>query len=308
MELFALPPDELERRHDELNAALDDLVGRGEPEPALEAQRALVDFWMRKGYLQEGRRHLERLLATGDPPANLRAAGLAGLGILAFRQGDDEAARRSFEEAAQVARAGGGGATLASALGGLSRVELRAGHPERTRELALQVLDLADGEAAELSPRHMLAAAARAEGDYARAEELYGETLSGARRFELRAFEAGELLNLGYVALHRGETELAVERFHGSLKIAAELGDAYLLPYSVMGAGSSALLRRDPQEAARLVAAAKAAFDRTGAAIDPGSAEEYEAAVAELGDRFEAAWAEGSKLSLPEAVERALKR
>jgi len=75
-----------------------------------------------------------------------------------------------------------------------------------------------------------------------------------------------------------------------------------------MGAGSSALLRRDPQEAARLVAAAMAAFDRTGAAIDPGSAEEYEAAVAELGDRFEAAWAEGSKLSLPEAVERALKR
>ncbi len=308
MELFALPPDELERRHDELNAALDDLVGRGEPEPALEAQRALVDFWMRKGYLQEGRRHLERLLAAGDPPASLRAAGLAGLGVLAFRQGDDETARQSFEESAELARSSGDDAALALALGGLSRVALRAEDPALTRELALQVLGLVTGEAAEYSPRHMLAAAARGEGDYARAEELYGETLALSRKLGLQAAEAGELLNLGYVALHLGDGQLAIDRFRQSLEIATELDDDYLLPYCVMGAGTSALLRGDPEEAARLLAAAKAAFDRMGAAIDPGSAEEYEAAVEELGDRFEAAWAEGSRLTLAKAAERALNR
>ena len=84
MELFSLPPDELERRHDELNAALDELVERDEPEMAL-GERGLIDFWMRKGHLDEGRRQLDRLLAAGDPPANLRAAGLYGAGVLAFR-------------------------------------------------------------------------------------------------------------------------------------------------------------------------------------------------------------------------------
>ena len=309
MELFSLTPDELERRHDELNAAIEELVRRGEPEPALESERALVDFWMRKGHLDEGRRHLDRLLAAGDPPSNLRAAGLSGAGVLAFRQGDDETARRLFEESAELARSSGDDAVLASALGGLSRVALRAGDPAQTRELALGALDLVSGEGAEYSPRHMLAAAARGEGDYARAEELYGETLALTRRLGLRAAEAGELLNLGYVALHLGNTDLAIERFRESLEIGAELEDDYLLPYFVLGAASSALLRGDHGEAARLLAAAKAAFDRTGAAIDPGSAEEYEEVLtkarADLGNDFEDAWAEGSRLTLAEAVDRA---
>jgi tetratricopeptide (TPR) repeat protein len=305
MELFSLPPDELEQRREELNAALDELVDRGEPEPALEAERALVVFWMTKGLLDEGRRHLERLLSVGDPPANLRAAGLAGAGVLAFRQGDDETARHLFEESAELARSSGDDAALMLAINGLSRVELRAGNPARTRELARQSLELASGEAAEYSPRHMLAAAARAEREYARAEELYGETLALARRLGLRAPEAGELLNLGYVALHLGKADLAIERFAQSLELAADLKDEYLLPYCVMGAASSAFARGDTEEGARLLAAVKAAFDRTGAAIDPGSAEEYEAAVASIGHDYESAWAEGSKLSLDEAVARA---
>lgn len=305
MELFNLPPDELEQRHEELNAALDELIERCEPEPALEAERALVNFWMRKGHLDEGRGYLERLLAAGDPPPNLRAAGLAAMGVLAFRQGEDETARRALDESADLARRAGDDAALVLALNGLSRVALRARDAKRTRELSLQVLELVSGDAAEYSPRHMLAAAARAEGDYASAEELYGETLAISRRLGSRASEAGELLNLGYVALHRGETQLARERFRESLEIAAELDDDYLLPYSVMGAASSALLRGDRAEAARLLAAAKAAFDRTGAAIDPGSAEEYEEARAGLGDELEAEWAEGSRLTLAEAVARA---
>ena len=72
-----------------------------------------------------------------------------------------------------------------------------------------------------------------------------------------------------------------------------------------MGAASSALLRGERAEAARLLAAAKAAFDRAGASIDPGSAEEYEEARAGLGGDFATEWAEGSELSLAEAVARA---
>jgi tetratricopeptide (TPR) repeat protein len=230
---------------------------------------------------------------------------LVAEGFVAFQQGRDEEAQELFERGSELARESGDRQGLAQAIGGLARVALRAGDSQRTRELALQALELAEDEQSQWSPRHMLAAAARADGDYARAEELYDETLALARRLGLRLTEAAELLNLGYVALHLGKREPAIERWGQSLEIAAELGDEYLLPYCVMAAGSSALAHGDTEEGARLLAAAKAAFDRTGAAIDPGSAEEYEGAVASLGHDYEAAWAEGSELSLAEAVARA---
>jgi Tfp pilus assembly protein PilF len=229
---------------------------------------------------------------------------LVGEGFAAFRQGRDADAQELFERAYDSPDRH----VQAGALGGLARVALRAGDTQRTRELAQEALELAEDEAAQWSPRHLLAAAARAEGDYERAEKLYGETLALARRLELRLQEAAELLNLGYVALHLGKTDQAVERFRENLELGAELNDDYLLPYCVMGAASSALLRGDRAEAARLLAAAKAAFDHAGATIDPGSAEEYEETHAALGGELEAEWAEGSKLSLPEAVERALAR
>jgi hypothetical protein len=71
-----------------------------------------------------------------------------------------------------------------------------------------------------------------------------------------------------------------------------------------MGAASSALLRGDRPEAARLLAGAKSAFDGAGAVIDPGSAEEYEETRAQL-DGFRTEWEEGSRLTLAEAVARA---
>ena len=221
-------------------------------------------------------------------------------GFHAFRQGRDADAQELFE----CARGSGDPQLEAQALGGLARVALRAGDTQRTRDLALQALGLAEDEAGQWSPRHLLAAAARADGDYERAEELYGETLALARRLELRLHEAVELLNLGYVALHRGDKKLAIDRFHQSLEIGAELNDDYLLPYCLLGAASSALLRGDREEAVRLLAATTSAFDRAGAAIDPGSAEEYEETYAHV-IGLEAEWAEGSRLSLDEAVARA---
>ena len=86
---------------------------------------------------------------------------LIGQGYAAFRQGRDLEARELFE----LARDSGDRQVGAQALGGLARVALRAGETERTREPALEVLDLAENEAAQWGPRHLLAAVARAEGD-----------------------------------------------------------------------------------------------------------------------------------------------
>ena len=108
-----------------------------------------------------------------------------------------------------------------------------------------------------------------------------------------------QLVAEGFVAFRQGRDEEAQKLFERSAELARESGNGQCWR------SRSAALRGERAEAARLLAAAKAAFDRAGASIDPGSAEEYEEARAGLGDDFATEWAEGSELSLAEAVARA---
>jgi hypothetical protein len=110
--------------------------------------------------------------------------------------------------------------------------------------------------------------------------------------------------------LHFGDVASARPLFEESLRGSSDAGDAYVMPYSLMGMGSLALAEGDAERGARLLAAAKAAFDKGGFAIDPGSEEEFEQGVADartaLGTRFDEVWAAGSGMSTDEAVEVAL--
>ena len=60
------------------------------------------------------------------------------------------------------------------------------------------------------------------------------------------------------------------------MQVAAETGSAQLIPYCVVNLGGGACARRDYPRAARLLSAGKAMFDAAGAAIDPGTAIEYD--------------------------------
>jgi hypothetical protein len=141
----------------------------------------------------------------------------------------------------------------------------------------------------------MTAAGTRMRGDYAAAAETYAESLRDARERVDELMVGAETLNLGYMKLHLCDAAAARPLFEESLRVSH--GNAYVFPYSLMGMGSLALAGGDPERGTRLLAAAKAAFDASGFAIDPGSDEEFEQGVAEarsaLGDRFEEVWAAG---------------
>jgi hypothetical protein len=134
-------------------------------------------------------------------------------------------------------------------------------------------------------------------GDFARAAEIYAENLADARRRGDDVFVSVETLNLGYMKLHLGEAAAARPLFEESLRLSRGAGDAYVVPYSLMGMGSLALAEGDAERGTRLLAAAKAAFDAGGFAIDPGSDEEFEQGLRDargaLGDRFDEVWAAG---------------
>ena len=96
----------LAREHDNFRAALDwSLTHDSETGPRLA--RALGDFWLARGLLQEARGWLERALAAGSPDGRLRADLLRLLGAVLYQAGDLQQAEAILSEGSQAAAAAG---------------------------------------------------------------------------------------------------------------------------------------------------------------------------------------------------------
>jgi predicted ATPase/class 3 adenylate cyclase len=100
-----------------LRAALRWALDAGEAGPAQAAAGALWGFWQQRGYLAEGRRWLEEVLAmpSGQAPTVARAKALTGAGGIAWWI-DQRASRRYYEEALAIERRLGDPARIAGAL------------------------------------------------------------------------------------------------------------------------------------------------------------------------------------------------
>ena len=132
----------LEQEHDELRAALAWSLNEpeaGDTPPATGAQARATDaqvtdvglrlagalpwFWFVHSHLGEGRRWLERALATsGRALAPVRVKAVFGLGRLALELGDVRLAAARFEEGLALTRELGDSRGIAVALGGLALV------------------------------------------------------------------------------------------------------------------------------------------------------------------------------------------
>src|SRR5216117_4277957 len=159
----------------------------------------------------------------------------------------------------------------------------------------------------------MLAAAARVEGDLSQAKAFYRQNLALHRELQRMDVVSVELGNLGAVAVLEENLSEAEQLLRESLEMAYKRGDRYLAPYELIWLGRVALGQGNPMRAATLFAAAKAQFDATGLAMDPDEGPEYEKALAAIRGAlddapFAAAWAEGHRMSLDDAVTFALGR
>jgi len=295
--------DRLEARHADLRR-LNEAALEGDESTASELSAALWIFWWQRGHMTEGRAFLERAQGIQGPH---RESVLKGLGTIAFRQGDAQAAERAFAERLQLASARGDRAALADACADLSRVALRRGDFKAVRALAERGYAAAKGldPRAIRMPLHMRAAAARMEGQLDEARALYLESRELNERLGNDQNVIGEDHNLGHVALHSGHRDEAERRFRSAREWIFNHDNAYLTPYAYLDAGVLALHDGDLDRACRLVSVATRIFEETDSIPDPDDRVELDTAVsmlrARLGERFDAISRQGRGLAHDEA-------
>lgn len=231
----------LEREHDNVRAALtwatetetqgEDRDIEARREIGLRLAAALSRFWYLNGYLSEGRRWLELLLAPYTTLATQAQArkvsdkreetptwlplymkALHGLEILAFHQADYPTARRYAEQC-------------------LALTEVFAN--DRVRAGALNTL----------------ANIAKYEGDYAQAIVLYEECLALLRALGETWSIAVALANLAGMCSERGEYERSRAFQEESLRLRRALGDTRGIAESLGHLGALAGIRQDYSQA-----------------------------------------------------------
>ena len=294
----------LEERHDTLHDLIESLFVT-DPPTAAELAAVLWSFWWQRGHMVEGRAFLER---AAELESAERAEVLKGLGTIAFRQGDADAAEKAFLQRYELVERADDRRGLADACADLARIALRRGDFAAVRKFAERGYAAATGlePGAIRMPLHLLAAAARMEGRLSDARALYLESRELNERLGKHMNVAGEDHNLVYVALHSGDRDEAWRRFRASSEWIFANDNAYLRPYALLDAGVLALHDGDLERAGRLVACAQRIFEETESIPDPDDRVELDNATAqleeELGKRFGTVWAEGRQLALAEAL------
>jgi tetratricopeptide (TPR) repeat protein len=311
----------IEREYDNLRAALGWGVQNLEVETGARLAIALWWFWIERGYLSDGRRWMETILAldgaqgpTGKAPQTMPTRTKAYLihvaGILAAMQGDYDQAVALQEAAMDVYREMGHKKGVSISLRELGLVVYYQGDYERAVRLHEQSLALAREFGTTFSIAYSmrgLAHALRAQGDLRRARTLLEESLALSRSEEHAWGMAHSLAGLGKVAYEAGEYARALRLYEESLDLARRMSLNHTILPCLEGLARVALAQGNMERAARLFGAAAALREDMGWPLPPAKRAEHDRTVAAargtLGeDAFEAAWVRGNTLPLEEAI------
>ena len=218
--------DRLRHSDGNLRASLTYLCDGGDKVETLRLAVDLRPYWQRVGALSEGRRWLERGLELPDElPRPLEGAALLAKGVLAWRQGDLEAARPALEASLSIARE-------------------------------------VDDPASSITALRSLGALAQNKADYATAKRLMQESVTLAVRAGDTEAEANSYLSLGNVALDQGLHEEADAHYRKSKELSASIADTLGLAYAIDNLGVSAWHRGDLDLATELSDQALALYEQ----------------------------------------------
>lgn len=307
----------LRRLHDErvnVRAALDfSLTEPGEAPAGLDLAGLLAFHWLGSATLREGRQWLERALAAAPAPSPQRARALWAAGWIATEQGDPDAAACLLAEARDLATRLAAEPDLAWAVALDGYAAMRAGDLARARTL------LADGLARQhrlgsldgaLAAMSGLAQTVSYLGDPA-AEAISRRALTLIEEHHLDASRPGALRSLGLelIRQHRGREATGVLR--NALREARRLKQRYGVATALEFLGWAAAGEGQPERAARLLGAARAAYRSIGATRpvpQQDRAARHTTRIRQsLGDRrFAAAYADGEGMAVPQAIRYAL--
>jgi predicted ATPase/class 3 adenylate cyclase/Tfp pilus assembly protein PilF len=220
----------LETEHDNLRAALDWSADRGSTADGLRLGGQLWRFWHRRGYLSEGRRRLEAVLACSDASANPEAfaAALHGAGTLAVLQGDLDTARVQLEQCLEIRRGAGDLAGTSATLNNLAMVANQAGDNVAARRIldeSLAIKRQLGDHWAIANTLNNLATADYHEGSFDRSRAMLHESLRIWQALGDQRHEASTLLRTAIVDQISGNNRAAEEEYKAGLAIFEALGD-----------------------------------------------------------------------------------
>src|SRR5262249_26997221 len=227
---------------------------QGRATQALRLALRLLPFWRQRGFLSEGRRWLEALLAQRDSTdtSPLFAAAYNGAGVLAMWQGDCEYARTCHETALAILHEQSerrDNAASVRAMTAMTHFRLgfladRCGdctaaqrHLERSLLLYGEIVDTAG----EQMVRSRLGLVYSHGGDRKRAKAYLEESLAYFRAHNASGAAAANLLNLGLIALEQGRLRRAMALLEESLRLNEQVGDGFASAYCLTYLGCACL-------------------------------------------------------------------
>jgi predicted ATPase/class 3 adenylate cyclase len=311
MQTLAL--DRLEADADNLRLALDGAI-QNEPEAAVRIAAAIWKFWELRGYLTEGRRWLDQVLASKAGNIHARAHALSGAGTLAWMEGDFATATDLHEQSLLFYREAGNRRGTAFALNNLAVQYIGQGEVDRGIAVAEESLALFRKEGTVLDIALSLNNLGYFElfrQNYERAAPLIEEGLMMGRRAGDPQIVANTLHSLAQVRRSQGDYGAAAGHCRECLRIAAEMQYPRMVAEGLEGLAAVLCDTGDAEGGARLVGAAAAVRALIGLAWQPVEAQEYSPVLDSLrgqlgGDGFNKAYESGRALSIDEAIHCAL--
>jgi predicted ATPase/class 3 adenylate cyclase len=300
--------------HDNVRDALAYACDTGDGERALMLAGTIWRFWWTRAAIEEPSHWYARAFGLGaEVSQTARARAIFGWAHVAESRGENELARKQFEEAAERFGRLGEMRWQILALTHLAIAYRRRGDRPRAEALNEEALELAlrNGDIRGAAVvRGNMGTDLLAAGEQERARVLLEESLEGSRVVGDVYMIASCLMNLAEIALRGGELERAAGTLRESIELFASVGDRRDLT-AALAVGSALVRRGDPKTSARLAAAADAFCAAHGIELDHDERRLIDEAVVdlreELGERFEGAWNEGAELELEAAVELALR-
>lgn len=238
-----------------LRAALDWSCNEGQDiETALRLAAALWDFWLVRGYIQEGRLWMARVLehAKASPPSRALAEALNGAGLLAWEQDDIAQAGELIEASLVVFRSLDDNLGSAWALSHLGDVALRDGRYDLAVEYCQESRRFFDAAGATIHSGWALLTLANAlwsQGKPAEARVLLNECEVLFQQLENKQGVAWVKENAGYMAQAEADYLIAGEFLEASLALFREMGDRVGIAWSLNHLGRMTMAQGDPATA-----------------------------------------------------------
>jgi predicted ATPase/DNA-binding CsgD family transcriptional regulator len=306
----------LEIDHPNLLAALNWFDRRGNDDGLLRLTAVLGGFWAAFYHYREGRSWLERALAR-IPADSSAARGRAevSLGRILAEIGEADRAERTL--AAGVGRLDpeGDAVWIASALIRRASLANQLGEHDRAERFLNQaVADTAGIYDTVISAAITgvilanLGVAAHGRGDFALATERYEASLRVCRELGYTLGVIRSLRDLGDIERDRGNFASSLSHYQEALELFGDQADLRIVVDALGGAALAAAAWRQPARAARFIGAAeKFRSLHGGEFLVPTDWSAHARATAAIHTaptepEIEAAWAEGQRLTVAEAI------